>query len=425
MIRATDDIQRFPRLARERFELPRRADGHPLRVTIVYAVVYRFRVPIFRRLTQNAALDVNLLVGSGMPGDKMVNAPDVSGLSVTRTFTLRRMVRSSGRRVPLLFNPTHVFHLIARNPDVIVVQGGEALNNLFVLLYAKLFNKPIVWWSLGALRGRKFSKAGGLYRRLVQWLERRATTYLGYSSVAIQYFRAMGYPTDRCFNLVNVVDTDLVKQRIEDSRIDVEPLRDRLGLRDRRVVLYVGAMTETKNVPRLIRAFAAVTAQMDDTRLVLVGDGPTRAASEALATELGIGERVQFIGAVFERVSAYFLMADLLVTPGTGGLVVSEAMTHGLPVISAIGDGAEVDLIEEGRNGFVVTADGVEALVEPMTFCLADADRLAEMGRRSREIIDQTHNIDAYMNEMLAGISLAYRLHNRHVDDQSIAREQP
>ena len=59
-----------------------------------------------------------------------------------------------------------------------------------------------------------------------------------------------------------------------------------------------------------------------------------------------------------------------------------------------------------------------------MTWCLNHPDQLQKMGQRSREIIDQVHNIDAYMNEMLAGITMAHHLRSGHRTNQSIDGEK-
>jgi|GEM_PF-774668 len=392
---------------------PNTPGGVPIRLGVVYAVCYRFRVPIFRRLTDNPALETRLFVGTGITGTKTVNAPDLSGLNVTRLATLKRMMRSGGRESPFLCNPTVAFHLMRRRPDVLLIQGGEPFTNLLVLCYAKLFRKPIVWWSLGELRGRRYVGLGALYRGLVQFIERRCDVYLGYSSVAVDYFLRRGFDPRRCFNLINVVDTDLVKQRIEQAREQVEPLREQLGLCGKTVILYVGALTKTKRLDRLIEAFAMIAADAPHAHLLIVGDGPERDAAEALTRERDIASSVTFAGAVYDGVSAYFQLADLVVVPGTGGLVVSEAMTHALPVICAVGDGAETDLVENGKTGYHIPADGVEPLALALRQALSDAAALEEMGRSARRRIDEACNIERFMNEMFAAVYHAYALRRR------------
>lgn len=401
----------YPRRGPYPVPVPELPDGRCIRLAIVYAVCYRFRVPVFRRLSEHPALNVKLFVGSGIEGTKTVNAKDTSGLELVKMWTLKRMVRSSGRLVPLLFSPFVAWHLWRWKPDVLLIQGSEPLTNFLLLAYAKLFRKPVIWWSLGELRGRSFRGLGVYFRRLVSALERRCDFYLGYSSVAVDYFLRMGYPADRCYNLVNVVDTDLIARNMQEARPRVEPLRRSLGVEGRRVLLFVGALEETKRVDRLLQAYADLSAEsaFRDTRLVLVGDGSQRTRLEDLATELGLKGRAMFVGPIFHEVSAYFQLADLLVLPGTGGLAISEAMAHGLPVVCSTGDGCELDLVRDGENGFVVADDDVGMLTATLRKCLSSKDTIDAMGRASKRAIDDQYNISRYMNELLSAIFAAYR----------------
>jgi glycosyltransferase involved in cell wall biosynthesis len=255
--------------------------------------------------------------------------------------------------------------LIRYNPDVLLIQGAELLNNILVFLYAGVFRKPVIWWSLGEVRGREHQGLGLVYRRLVQWLERRADAYFGCSSVAIDYFLRMGYERCRCFNLVNLVDIDLVKRNIEAARELAEPLRDKLGVRGKRVLLYVGALSQSKRIDRLIQACAKLNPTLDPVHLVIIGDGPGRAPAEVLVKTLGIGDRVTFAGALHDGVSAYFQL---------------------------------VDLVEEG----------IDPIVAAIRRCRADPGKLVSMGRHAPKILDEEHNISHYMNELLSCIAFTY-----------------
>jgi glycosyltransferase involved in cell wall biosynthesis len=404
-----DAVQRHPRLGSSALAKPAASERLPLKVAVTDIVCYRFRLPILRRISDCPYLKVRVLVGSGTPGTKVSNAPDRSDVDTRIMWTLQRRMTSTGRPVFLTFNPTLLFQLIRFRPDVLLIQGGLVPNNMVNLLYAKITGTPIVWWSLGRVYGREFRGLSKYYQKLNRWIEKRATCYAAYSSASVNHFLECGYPADRIFNLVNVVDTDLVARRIEACQDRIEGLRQDLGLEGKRVIILVGSLTKTKAVDLLVRAFAELTEFHESTRLLIVGDGPERAPAEALAAELGIADSTIFTGAVYDGVEAYFQLADLMVLPGTGGLAISEGMTHGLPVICSVGDGVEVDLIDEGVNGYRVGAQDVPGLVEKMRLILASDDKLKAMGAASRRIIDERANISNYMKEMLSAILFAHR----------------
>ena len=101
--------------------------------------------------------------------------------------------------------PTLPFELLRERPDVILSEGGSNLfNNFLVFGYAFLTRTPVVWWTLGELRGSEaLSVVQRLFRWLVRQMELRSSALLGYSSVALDYFDRQGYPKERQFCAVN------------------------------------------------------------------------------------------------------------------------------------------------------------------------------------------------------------------------------
>jgi glycosyltransferase involved in cell wall biosynthesis len=111
-------------------------------------------------------------------------------------------------------------------------------------------------------------------------------------------------------------------------------------------LLFVGRLQARKRIDALLRACAELGT---NPRLLIVGDGPERAALESLAKE--IYPSAEFVGAKHgAELKPYFEQADLFVLPGTGGLAVQEAMSYGLPVIVAKGDGTQDDLSARGTT---------------------------------------------------------------------------
>jgi 1,2-diacylglycerol 3-alpha-glucosyltransferase len=164
--------------------------------------------------------------------------------------------------------------------------------------------------------------------------------------------------------------------------IDRAEMRHRLGIpAGQRIMLYVGRIAREKNLPTLFSMAAEVMKTHPEVRLWLVGDGPYRAEATAMARELGIGDRVNFVGFVpREQVDRYYAAADLFVFSSiteTQGLVVQEAMTYGLPAIAVIGGGASA-AIQQGENGFVAKND-VADFTQAVLRVLEDDDLYARL----------------------------------------------
>ncbi len=155
------------------------------------------------------------------------------------------------------------------------------------------------------------------------------------------------------------------------------------------MVLFVGRLQERKRVDLLLKSCAVMDQQ---PRLVIVGDGPERMTLEALAKKEF--PTAEFIGPKRgAELKPYFMEADLFVLPGTGGLAVQEAMSYGLPVIVARGDGTQADIVREA-NGWQVPPDSLPDLIHALKQALSDAARLRRMGAESYRIVAEEINIE-------------------------------
>ncbi len=154
-------------------------------------------------------------------------------------------------------------------------------------------------------------------------------------------------------------------------------------------VLFVGRLVEQKNIPVLLRATTLLLSKHGlnnmPLRLRLAGDGPLRNASEALASELGIGRYVEFLG---ERADTATLMeqSDFVVSPSfREGLsnVILEAMMVGRPVIaSAVG--GSVELVEPGETGLLFKSDNEQELADRMQTLISDVPLRLRLGDSAR-----------------------------------------
>ena len=155
-----------------------------------------------------------------------------------------------------------------------------------------------------------------------------------------------------------------------------------------RVLLYVGRLAREKNLNVLLEMAALAMNDDPNVRLWLVGDGPARQDCVAQVRQLGIGDRVRFVGFVPRaEVDRYYAAADLFVFSSiteTQGLVVQEAMSYGLPAIAVGGGGASAAIVD-GENGFIVKNDPQEFSQTALRVLHQDAlqARLSEQALRS------------------------------------------
>jgi len=153
---------------------------------------------------------------------------------------------------------------------------------------------------------------------------------------------------------------------------EIQALRTRLGIQsEERVILTIGRFSKEKAQIDLLRAFAR-TPRREGLRLVLVGDGPERAALTHQAKELGITEAVVFAGHV-NNVNPYYAMASLFVLPSHSEgspNVLLEALAAGVPIV-ATEVGGVPEVITHEANGLLAPPSSPDRLAEAMDRALS------------------------------------------------------
>jgi glycosyltransferase involved in cell wall biosynthesis len=155
------------------------------------------------------------------------------------------------------------------------------------------------------------------------------------------------------------------------------------------VVAHVANMNHpVKRQEDLMQALAILRDQNVTLHAYLVGDGPRRPELEQKAVELGVADRVHFVGRR-QDVPAIYAHADLgVLCSNAEGMsnAVMEGMAAGLPmVVTAVG--GNPDLIVDGERGRVVQAERPEQLAEALGWMLAHPERAKEMGAAAREFV--------------------------------------
>jgi glycosyltransferase involved in cell wall biosynthesis len=169
--------------------------------------------------------------------------------------------------------------------------------------------------------------------------------------------------------------------------------------RDALVFTCVAGLRPQKNHRLLLQAFAQAAPQLPDALLLLVGPpdrlDPAYAESlKALAQELGLGQRVRFLGSradvpdILRASDVFVLSSDYEGNP----LSVLEAMAAGLPVISTAVGGVP-ELVQDGATGLLVPAGDAHALAEAIVQMGRDPMRRAVMGDAARQTALQRFDV--------------------------------
>lgn len=174
-----------------------------------------------------------------------------------------------------------------------------------------------------------------------------------------------------------------------------------------RSILFVGRLVEKKGVIYLLRAFVEVLEQIPDTKLRIIGSGPLEQSLIEAARSLGVGESVDFTGALpHEEVVKHMHRSVVACVPSiidskgeTEGMptVLLEAMASGIRVVGSDVDGIP-DILTNRENGWLARPGDSEDLARALLDALgsADADLIAAKGRMTAANHDWSQVADEY-----------------------------
>ena len=370
--------------------------GSSVRIACVQRVIFHYRIGIFARM----AREWNLILfhGKSVPKSKAVNAPPPYPFPTKKMFTICKRAKNSSLRI-LYFNPGCVFALMRWKPDLLIIEGSNnMLNNIFIFLYSKLFSIKYVWWGIGQVPGRKDSTYRKILTPTRKFIIRRAAHCLAYCNLSAKYFGTITDPA-KVKVLPNSIDNEAVEREIEQiAPADKIRLRKNLGIsKDSTVLLFVGALEPNKRLNIFIEALRILTEKGYKVDGLIIGSGTAESYYRDSADKLGL-KNCQFLGKIVNGVNIYFQIADIFVLPGRGGLAINQALINGLPVIcNTPADGTELDMIENGKTGFLIKSMDTPNLVHALEKMIENRRHL-EMGRNARDVIDKRYNIAAMLD---------------------------
>jgi glycosyltransferase involved in cell wall biosynthesis len=281
--------------------------------------------------------------------------------------------------------------------DALWVHGYARPQHWLAMLAAKRLGMKVLLrdeaTSLGSKRGfaKRFAK-----RAFFAWLGRVVDAFLTIGTLNRDYYRQNGIAEEHLFPMPYAVDNGLFRSRAKQAVAHREELRKSLQLKTGRpIVLFAGKLIQRKRPGDLLDAYAQMLRggwAATTPYLLYIGEGQLRKQLEARVAALGL-HSVKFLG--FKNQSelpAFYDLCDVFVMPTVyepWGLVVNEVMNAGRAVVVSNEVGCSADLVENGVNGLVFHARDVPDLSRALSEILVDPIRLAQMGTRSLERINQ------------------------------------
>ncbi len=174
-------------------------------------------------------------------------------------------------------------------------------------------------------------------------------------------------------------------------------------------LVTVGHLVARKRHADVLRALAVLGRRHPRLRYTIIGDGPERAALEALAARLEVSDRVEFLGQLPPKDAlAAARLATVFVMPSTEeafGVAYIEAMAAGIPAIGCRGEPGPEEIAAAGDGFLLVPPGDIERLTQRIDELLSDPQRLREAAQRARATVAENFTWDRCGEQTVA----AYR----------------
>lgn len=196
---------------------------------------------------------------------------------------------------------------------------------------------------------------------------------------------------------IDVIPNFIDINKYEEAKQE-ECQRHLLANASERIITHVSNFRKVKRVDDVVKVFYKIQQQLPG-KLIMVGDGPEREATEQLAIDLGLEEKVIFLGKSNE-VNKILCFSDLFLLPSeteSFGLAALEAMASGVPVISSNTGGIpEVNI--EGVSGYLANVGDVSTMAKKAIEILENDTVLNEFKANAKKVADK-FDIDAIVNK--------------------------
>ena len=293
--------------------------------------------------------------------------------------------------------------------DVIVICGDvHQLSSLWIAALAKLRGIGVVWWGHHVSVG---SKELGIRIRL--FLTRLLSdVVLCYTKQGIEWFKARGWKTP-VFATGNTIDMEAVKTAIAAWTPDkLAAFQNEHGLTNQEPIVFCSVLRWKTRLDRLLKAMVSDELKKRGTKLIVIGDGEGRATWEQQAKDLGLDDRVVWVGALRDqmRIAPWFLSAKAYVYPGPIGLSIIHAFSYGLPVVchdTAAHHGPEFEAMVNGLTGYVFKENDVNDLALQIVHILSDESRRQRISKTVQSIAYDRYSIKSMVSNFCEALDKA------------------
>ena len=365
-----------------------------MRITWVTRSFLDYRIPIYKKLSElnndefyliycdeehvnpkRVRDKIKLVLGDraiGMKGEICLGEPYKSG-------------QISNKHFRIFFQPKLISNIKMTRPDVIIT---DAFNHwtlpVFFLKICGYKFKHIVCYERTLHTERNAKK---LKLKFIRYAQRWIDYIHVNGSLCKEFLLYLGYPLYKIKNGNMSADTTGLEEQFKKIKEnEIINLKDKLNLCET-VYLFIGRLIELKGVKQLLNAWSK--ANLKDASLLIIGDGPQKDELNNIIV-CNCLNNIKMLGAIdYNNIGLYYRISDCFIMPtldDNWSLVIPEAMSCRLPIISSIYNGCWPELVKK-ENGWTFDPLSEESFINVLNESFRNRNSFDIMGKKSYEIV--------------------------------------
>jgi glycosyltransferase involved in cell wall biosynthesis len=346
-----------------------------MKLAIITSHPIQYNAPLFKLLTQRGNVSIKVFYTWGKksiepkfdPGFGKTIKWDIPLLDgYDYEFLENTSTKPGSSHFKGIINPDIIKKINEFQPTALLVYGWAFKSHLKVLRHFS--NKtPILFRGDSTLLNDKTGFKQSFRKLFLSWVYKKIDYALYVGTNNKNYYKAFGLKEKQLVFAPHCVDSSRFSLNNDNTIALTNQLKQEVGLTVQDFVfLYAGKLEPVKNVGLLLDAF--VKAQFDNNvKLVVVGNGPLE---NDIKNQFGNSSNICFLPFQNQKaMPTVYKMAHYYILPSkseTWGLAINEAMACGKPAIASDKCGCAIDLVEDGKTGFIFQSEDEESLMSAL-----------------------------------------------------------
>jgi len=321
-----------------------------LKIAFIMANVRHYRLNLFTRLSESCNIEF-LIYGKQFYSseENLLKEANLNYKLIPHLY-----ITKSNPIAPLL-----AYYIYEGNYDIIIIDNSSIACNLPIVFFTtKLLRKKFILFSEIWMNPPTFYHQ--LTFPLRKFIYKYSDAIIGCGDHIKRYLVDLRINEDKIFVAYNTLNNEFFNKPVDE--VEKQRLKNKLNIKDKFVILFVGRLVEVKGIEYLIKAFSELEKKYN-AALLIIGQGDRKSKLMREAEKLRL-KNIQFLDFIpYNELYKYYSIADVFVLPSittrlikeTWGFVINEAMNQGCPVVASDAVGAAMGgLVENRKTGIIV-----------------------------------------------------------------------